>query len=78
MTLLLSCQAGTEQIILASLAGVNSPVLCAYHLVGGSVGKVREGALGSGPPEFSPFLGLHSEAPLLKIKIKRSALHCET
>lgn len=57
MSLLLSCQAGTEQIILASLAGVNSPVLCAYHLVGGSVGEVKGGGFGIRPTGFLSISG---------------------
>lgn len=48
-----TCQVGTEQIILTSLAGENSPVLCANHFLGGSGGIVRERALESGQPEFS-------------------------
>lgn len=73
MTLRLSCQVGTEQIILACPARENSPVFYAYRLVGVSVGIVRKGALESGSPEFFPVLGLLSEAPLLKIKIKKCA-----
>ena len=54
---------GTEQIILASLAGETAPVLCACLFLGGSVGIVREGASESGQLEFSLVLCAFRDSP---------------
>lgn len=61
-------------MVLASVAGENSPILCAHHLVGGRVGTGREGLCNQASQNLLQFSDCSQSPPATNKDEKKGAV----